>query len=72
MNMENMENNNGQSYRRSRTLNYLAITLDGYWASMIERELLIEQESAWHTSVEEPITRLFSRKFLHTFKNPIR
>ena len=25
-----------------------------------------KQESAWHTSVEEPITGLFSRKFLHT------
>jgi len=43
MNMENMEYNNGQSYRRTRTLNYLAITLDGYWASMIEREPLIEK-----------------------------
>ena len=40
--MENMENNNGQSYRRTRTLHYLAITLDGYWASMIEREPPIE------------------------------
>merc|ERR1712121_130791 len=28
MNMENMENNNGQSYRRTRTLNYLASMIE--------------------------------------------
>ena len=39
---------------------------------MGNEEEIKKQESAWHTSVEEPITGLFSRKFLHTFKNPIR
>ena len=38
----------------------------------IRQKNFVKQESAWHTSVEEPITNLFSCKFLHTLKNPIR